>query len=127
MNPSDLRYAKSHEWVKLTDGIATVGITQFAVDQLTDVTYLELPKVGQSIGAGDEIGVIESVKSTSPIYTPVGGTVTEVNEAAVNDTSMINADPFGTGWLMKLQVDDGTTLDHLLTSEAYDAQIAAEG
>jgi glycine cleavage system H protein len=127
MDLNTLRYAKTHEWVKLDGDVATVGITRFAVDQLTDVTYLELPKVGKTFQAGDEFGVIESVKSTSPLYAPVAGEVIEVNAAAVNDTAVINADPYDAGWFIKLRLAPNAALDHLLTKEQYDAQLAAEG
>jgi glycine cleavage system H protein len=127
MDLNSLRYATSHEWAKLDGDVATVGITRFAVDQLTDVTYLELPKVGKVFKAGDEFGVIESVKSTSPLYAPVAGEVVEVNTAAVNDTAIINTDPYDLGWLIKLKVAPGAGFDHLLTKAQYDAQLAAEG
>ena len=127
MDESALRYAKTHEWAKLDGDVATVGITRFAVDQLTDVTYLELPKVGKVVKAGDEFGVIESVKSTSPLYAPVAGEVVAANTAAVTDTAVINADPYGAGWLVKIKLAPGATLDHLLTKAQYDAQLAAEG
>ncbi len=127
MDQSDLRYAKSHEWAAVANGEATVGITKFAVDQLTDVTYLELPKVGAAVTAGDEIGVIESVKSTSPIYAPVSGTVVAVNDAAVRDTGVVNADPFGAGWLVRIALAPTADFGHLLSKEQYDAQIASEG
>ncbi len=124
MDLASLRYAKSHEWAAVTDGIATVGITRFAVDQLTDVTYLELPKVGKTLAVGDEIGVIESVKSTSPIYAPVAGEVIEVNSAAVKDTGLINDDPYLKGWMIKVRLAPGASTDHLLDKATYDAQIA---
>src|SRR4051794_20751583 len=127
MDLSALRYAKTHEWAKLDGDTATVGITRFAVDQLTDVTYLELPKVGKAFKAGDEFGVIESVKSTSPLYAPAAGEVVAVNAAVVKDTAVINADPYDAGWLVKLKLAPGATLDHLLTKDQYDAQLAAEG
>jgi glycine cleavage system H protein len=124
MDLTALRYAKTHEWVSLAGDTATVGITRFAVDQLTDVTYLELPKVGKVLAAGDEFGVIESVKSTSPLYAPVAGEVVEVNTAAAADTGLINADPYEKGWLLKLKVAPNASLDHLLGKAEYDAQIA---
>jgi glycine cleavage system H protein len=123
-NPSDLRYATSHEWVKLDGDIATVGVTKFAVEQLTEPTFLELKKVGLTVKPGDEIGIIESVKSTSSIYAPVAGQVAEVNTAAVNDLAKVNDDPFGGGWMLKIKLAPGATLDHLLTATQYDAQIA---
>jgi glycine cleavage system H protein len=127
MDLSALRYAKSHEWAKKDGDTVTVGITRFAVDQLTDVTYLELPKVGKSFKAGDEFGVIESVKSTSPLYAPVAGEVVAANDAVERDTAVINADPYDAGWLIKLKLAPGAALDHLLTKDQYEAQIAAEG
>ncbi len=123
-NPTALRYAPSHEWVKLDGDVATVGVTKFAVEQLTEPTFLELKKVGLTVKPGDEIGIIESVKSTSSIYSPVAGQVTEVNSAAVNDLAKVNDDPFGSGWLLKVKLAPGATLDHLLTAAQYDAQIA---
>ncbi|MCU0702715.1 MAG: glycine cleavage system protein GcvH [Fimbriiglobus sp.] len=123
-NPATLRYATSHEWVKLDGDVATVGVTKFAVEQLTEPTFLELKKVGLTVKPGDEIGIIESVKSTSSIYAPVAGQVVEVNAAAVNDLAKVNDDPFGSGWMLKIQLAPGATLDHLLTAAQYDAQIA---
>jgi glycine cleavage system H protein len=127
MDLSSLRYARTHEWAKIDGDVATVGITRFAVDQLTDVTYLELPKVGKRFKAGDEFGVIESVKSTSPLYAPVAGEVVEVNAAAATDTSVINTDPYDLGWLIKLKLAPAAETDHLLTKDQYDARLAAEG
>lgn len=127
MDLSALRYAKSHEWAGLDGDTVTVGITRFAVDQLTDVTYLELPKVGKVVKAGDEFGVIESVKSTSSLYAPVAGEVVAVNTKAAADPAVVSADPYEAGWLIKLRVGPGATLDHLLTKDQYDAQLAAEG
>ena len=124
MDLSTLRYAPSHEWSAIDGDIVTVGITQFAVEQLTDVTYLELLKVGKTIKPGDEFGVVESVKSTSPLIAPVSGEVVEVNTAAVADTAILNADPFGKGWLLKVRLSPGATLDHLLSKAQYDKQIS---
>lgn len=126
MDLSSLRYATSHEWVAVENGVATVGISQFAVDQLTDVTYLELPKVSTTVAVGDELGIIESVKSTSSIYAPVAGKVIAVNDSASKDTSIINADPFGNGWLLKIELAPGATVDHLLTPQQYGVQIAGQ-
>ena len=124
MDLSTLRYAPTHEWAKRDGDVVTVGVTAFAVEQLTDVTYLELPKVGKTCKAGDEFGVIESVKSTSSLYAPVAGEVIEVNDAAAKDTAVVNADPFGGGWMVKFKLAPGATLDHLLTKDAYDAQVS---
>jgi len=134
-NPSNLRYASSHEWAKLDGDIVTVGITKFAIEQLTEPTYLELPKVGKVLKAGDEFGIIESVKSTSPIYAPVAGEVVERNELLLEDKakkrdadlSLVNDDPFGRGWMIKIRLAPGATLDHLLTKDQYEQQLASEG
>ena len=123
-NPTDLRYATSHEWAKRDGDTVTVGVTKFAVEQLTEPTFLELKKVGLAVKPGDEIGIIESVKSTSSIYAPVAGEVVAVNAAAVNDLAKVNDDPFGGGWMVKIKLAPGATLDHLLTAAQYDAQIA---
>lgn len=124
MDYSKLRFAPSHEWAQLDGDIVTVGVTAFAVEQLTDVTYLELPKVGKVCKPGEEFGVIESVKSTSSLYAPVAGEVVEVNEAAAKDTAIVNADPFGKGWMVKFKLAAGANLNHLLTKDAYDAQVS---
>ena len=127
MDLSKLRYTKSHEWADLQTDVCTVGITQFAVEQLTDVTYLELPPVGKRLKAGDEFGVVESVKSTSALLAPVDGEVVDVNAEVLKDNALINADPYGKGWMIRIRVPAGTTLDHLLTAEQYAQQIASEG
>ncbi len=129
MVPKDLRYAKTHEWARLEGELCTVGITQFAVEQLTDVVAVELPKVGKPVTASDEkgFGVIESVKAVSDLYAPVGGAVAEVNQAAIDDPTVVSGDPYGKGWLIKVKVVPGTTLDHLLTAEQYEQQIASQG
>ncbi len=123
-NPTDLRYAATHEWVKLDGDIATVGVSKFAVEQLTEPTFLELAKRGKSVRESEEIGVIESVKSTSSIYSPLPGEVIEVNQAALDNLALVNEDPFGAGWLLKLKVAPDVSLDHLLDAGQYDAQIA---
>ena len=124
MDLNALRYAPTHEWAKLDGDIVTVGVSAFAVEQLTDVTYLELPKVGKVYKPGDEFGVIESVKSTSSLYSPVAGEVVAVNDAAAKDTAIVNADPFGSGWMVKFKLAAGANLNHLLTKDAYDAQVS---
>lgn len=127
-----LRYSKTHEWARQDGDVVTVGITQFAVEQLTEPTFLDLPKVGKALKAGEEAGVIESVKSTSGVNAPVAGEVVEVNTKLQDDPaakrkadlSLVNTDPFGEGWMFKLKVAPGTTLDGLLSKAEYDAQIA---
>jgi len=123
-NPANCRYAASHEWAKLEGDTATIGVTKFAVEQLTEPTFLELKKAGLTVKIGDELGIIESVKSTSSIYAPVLGEVVEVNQAAIQNLALVNDDPFGAGWLVKIKLGPGANLDHLLSSEQYDAQIA---
>lgn len=135
MNPADLRYAPTHEWVKREGEIVTIGITKFAIEQLTEPTFLELPEVGKMLVAGKPLGIIESVKSTSDIYSPVTGAVVERNELLLEnpaakrkaDLSLVNDDPFGRGWLLKVKLTPGETLDHLLTASQYDDQLASEG
>ena len=124
MNPKELRYAPSHEWAKLDGETVTVGVTKFAVEQLTEPTFLELKKAGLMVRPGDEIGIIESVKSTSSIYSPVLGEIVEVNTAALNDLTLVNDDPFGKGWLIKVKIGPGANLDHLMSAAQYEAQIA---
>jgi glycine cleavage system H protein len=123
-NPTDCKYATSHEWARLDGDTVTIGVTKFAVEQLTEPTFLELKKPGLMLKIGDELGIIESVKSTSSIYSPVIGELVEVNTKAVNDLSLVNEDPFGTGWLLKIKMGPGANLSHLLSAAQYDEQIA---
>ena len=135
MNPPDLRYAPTHEWARLNGDVVTVGITKFAVEQLTEPTFLELPKIGQELTAGKPLGIIESVKSTSDIYAPVAGAVVERNESLIDDPTTkhrgdlapVNDDPFGKGWLVKIRIAPGANLNHLLTAKQYDEQLASDG
>lgn len=127
MDPQTLRYAKSHEWAMLEGDVCTIGITQFAVEQLTDVIYIDLPDVDDPVANGDSFGEIESVKAVSDLYAPVTGDVIAVNEKLQNDPTIISKDPYKAGWLIKVKVEKGTTLDHLMTLQQYQAQIATEG
>lgn len=127
MDPKNLRYAKSHEWASLEGDVCTVGISKFAVEQLTDVVYIDLPDVGDNVFAGDSFGEIESVKAVSDLYSPVNGEVSEINTRLQNDPSAVANDPFGAGWMIKIKVDPGSNLDHLMTLEQYEKQIASEG
>lgn len=132
MDLNALRYAATHEWAKLDGDVVTVGITPFAVEQLTEPTFLDLPKVGKTLKVGQEAGVIESVKSTSGVNSPVAGDVVEINVALIDDPatkrkgdlSLVNTDPLGAGWMFKVKLAAGATLDHLLTKEQYEKQIA---
>ena len=119
--PEDLKYAKSHEWARLENGVVTVGITDHAQAELTDIVYLELPEVGKAVEVGDEVAVVESVKSASDIYSPVSGEVVEVNEKAAEDPGVVNNDAFGDGWLFKVKGTDG--LGDLLDAAGYTDQI----
>ncbi|MBM3981385.1 MAG: glycine cleavage system protein GcvH [Planctomycetes bacterium] len=126
-NPTDLRYSATHEWAKLEGDVVTVGVTAFAIEQLTEPTYLELKPVGTQFQPGDKLGVIESYKSTSDLYSPVAGTVVERNDAVTKDPKPVNDDAFGAGWMVKIKLAPGATLNHLLTAAQYDAQLASEG
>ena len=125
--PSELRYAKSHEWVRVEeDGSLVVGISDHAQDQLGDVVYVELPDTGQILSVGDEAGVVESVKAASDVYTPVSGEVIEINPLLEDDPEIINTQPYEDGWFYKLQPSDIDELDDLMTSEDYSQFINAE-
>ena len=119
-SPDDRRYSESHEWHKLDGDILTIGLTKFAVDQLTDVTYVEMKEPGTSIDAGDSVGEVESVKTTSDVYCAAGGEITEVNEALSDDPGLINSDPYGDGWLVRVRISDASPVDALLTAASYD-------
>ena len=128
MKPEQLRYNPSHEWVGVSseDGqrIAVVGITAFALEQLTDLVYMALPKVGQKITAGQEFGEVESVKAVSPLYSPVSGEVVAVHSELVDHLDSLAADPYNNGWIIKLKISDGESLDNLLTYDQYQKQCA---
>lgn len=118
--PQDLFYAKTHEWVSLDDEIATVGITNFAQSQLSDLTFVELPEVGVKFSAGDEAAVVESVKAAADVNAPVGGEVIEINSALEDDPELINKDPFGAGWLFKLKVVNEAEVDDMMDADSYE-------
>ena len=127
MDPKNLRFAPTHEWASLEGDVCTIGISKFAVEQLTDVVYLDLPDVGDHVFEGDSFGEVESVKAVSDLYSPVDGEITAVNEKLVNDPSGVANDPYGEGWLIKVKVEPGATLDHLMSLEQYEKQVASEG
>jgi len=124
MVPQDLRYTKDHEWVRLSGDSATVGITQFAAEQLGDIVFVELPAVGSSVTALATFGVVESVKAVSDLFSPLSGSVSEVNQALAGQPELVNTDPYGGGWMLKLTVADAGQLAELLDPAAYDALIA---
>ena len=113
-----LKYSEEHEWIAVQDGVATIGVTDYAADKLGDVVFVELPAVGTEVAAGAVVGEIESTKSVGELYAPVSGTVVEINDAAVDDPSLVNGEPFEGGWLIKVSVVDGAT-DALLDRDAY--------
>ena len=123
--PSDLRYAKSHEWVRVAGDTATVGITDHAQHELTDVVFVELPQVGRKVKAGESCAVVESVKTASDIYSPVSGEVTEANKAVVDNPALVNSEPYSGGWFFKLKLLDPTEVNSLLTPDTYRKQISA--
>ncbi|MFO5476539.1 MAG: glycine cleavage system protein GcvH, partial [Dolichospermum sp.] len=121
--PQDLRYLDSHEYVRLDDDIATIGITQFAIEQLGDIVFLELPNTGDTITKGDTFGTIESVKAVETLNSPITGTVIERNEALLNAPEQVADDPYGEGWFIKVRVDDAAEIDDSLTAEQYEALV----
>jgi len=125
MVPTDRRYTKEHEWVKAGDDGVTVGITEFAQEQLGDIVYVELPEVGKKVAQGDVLGTIESVKAVSEIYAPVGGEVTAVNSALDGAPEKVNADPHGEGWYCRMKLGDASEVEALMDAEGYEELIAA--
>ena len=125
-NPTDLRFAESHEWVRVEGSTATIGISEFAVKELTDLTYVELPAVGKVFKAKQVFGVVESVKAASDLYAPVSGKVTKVNTALESDLSVLSTDPFGQGWMIQVELADPSEVDQLLDAAAYAKFCAAE-
>ena len=126
MDPQTLRYTKTHEWAHLDAGVCTVGLTQFAVDQLQDIIFIDLPDVDDPVMQADSFAEIESVKSVNDLYAPVTGDIIEVNEKLETDPSVITKDPYGKGWIVKIKMDPDARTDHLLTFEQYQQQIASE-
>ncbi len=121
--PAELKYAKSHEWVRVSGDIATVGITDHAQHELTDVVFVELPAVGRKLKAGEACAVVESVKTASDIYSPVSGEVLEANQAIVSNPALVNTDPYGAGWFYKIKLSQPAELNNLLSSADYQKQI----
>jgi len=126
MDPQTAKYSKSHEWVILDGEEATIGISDFAVKQLTDLVYIELPEVGKTISAGEEFGVVESVKAASDLYAPISGEVIAANTDLEDDLAALSEDPFGKGWMIKMKVSDPAELDSLMDRAAYDAHCQSE-
>jgi glycine cleavage system H protein len=123
--PTDRKYSQTHEWFKVEGDVVTVGITRHAVDALTDITYVQMKPAGTKIAAGGGIGEVESVKTTSDIYSAVAGEVTEVNKSLADDPAQLNADPYGKGWLLKIKMSDKGGLAGLMDAAKYDATAGA--
>ena len=127
MNPPDLKYSEEHEWLRMeSDEVATIGITEFAVESLGDIVFLDLPDVDAQLTRSEKLGEVESVKAVSDIYSAISGRVVERNEEAVDAPELVNDDPYEKGWLLKLAVTDASELDSLMTAEQYEAFLASQ-
>lgn len=128
MKPEELLFSETHEWVQIEDAdgvkVATIGISAFAVEQLTDLVFMELPPLGKHVAAGEEFGEVESVKAVSPMYSPVDGEIIEVNRELPDQLEMLNQDPYGAGWIVKIRLTDETVLSKLMDFGAYQQQCA---
>ena len=124
--PEDSRYAKSHEYVHVENGVGTVGITDYAQKELGDVVFVELPQVGSTLEAGDELGSIESVKAVSELFAPVTGEVVEINENLATKPELVNTDPYGDGWMIRIRLSDASEVDELMNAEEYEEYIQTE-
>lgn len=121
--PEDLRYSKEHEWIRVANGSGTIGITDFAQQELGDVVFVELPAIGTVVSPGQAFGVVESVKAVSDIYAPVAGTVTEVNERLASEPELLNQDPFGESWLVRVRLADPGQVDALMDAAGYSTYV----
>ena len=121
--PEELLYTEDHEWIRVENGVATMGITDFAQSELGDVVFVELPDVDEELNQGDAMGVVESVKAVSDIYMPVGGTIVETNEEVLDAPELVNTDPYGEGWLIKIQLSDESELEALMSAEEYEGTL----
>lgn len=124
--PSGLKYSREHEWVKVEDNIALVGITDFAQDELGDVVYVELPDVGTEVEANNTFGVVESVKAVSDLYSPVTGTVTEVNDRLNDEPELVNSEPYEEAWMLRIEMSDPSEVDGLLDADEYKSFVEEE-
>lgn len=126
MNPEDLRYTPSHEWVRIDGETGTIGITDHAQKELGEIVYLEMPEVGHVFNADDEFGTVESVKAVSELFTPVSGEVVAINKAAVSEPGIVNDDPYGDGWLIKLKLSTDEEIHKLMSADQYAEYVSAE-
>ena len=124
MNPEDLKYSKEHEWARVDGNTVTIGITQFAAEQLGDVVYVDLPESGADVEQFGKFGEIESVKTVSDLFSPVGGKIIEVNAAVKDNPEKVNEDTYGDGWLMKIEISDQSQIDNLMDADGYESHIA---
>lgn len=122
--PAQLRYTKDHEWVSLDGNIATIGITEFAQRELGDIVYVEVESIGKALEAGAVFGTVEAVKTVSDLFLPVSGTVTELNPALANEPELVNSDPYGEGWMVKMTVNNPADVEALMDAAAYEASVA---
>jgi glycine cleavage system H protein len=121
--PGDLKYSKEHEWVRLEGDVAVIGITQFAQDELGDIVYVEQPKIGDTVSQNEQFGVVESVKTVSDLYSPVSGEIVEVNDEVSSSPELINKEPYGAGWIVKIKTSDAAELDNLLSADDYKSMV----
>lgn len=119
--PNDLKYTKNDEWVRIEGDTGTLGVTDYAQEQLNDIVFVELPSIGATLGKGESFGVVESVKAASDVFMPMGGTITEVNSALESEPELINTDPFGAGWVLKFKIANSSDADDLMDATAYAA------
>ncbi|MFN8176514.1 MAG: glycine cleavage system protein GcvH [bacterium] len=124
--PREMRYTKEHEWVLVDDGVAIVGVTDFAQSELGDIVYVELPSVGTRVSAMETLGNVESVKSVSDLYSPVSGVVADINTRLADEPELVNSDPYGEGWMVRIEPSDPTEMDQLLSADEYSDYIGAE-
>ena len=122
--PSNLRYTKEHEWIKLDGNVATIGITDYAQKELGDIVYIEVESIGKPLKAGDVFGTVEAVKTVSDLFLPVDGTITELNAALANSPESVNSDPYGEGWMVKMTVNNPADVEALMDSATYGTQVA---
>jgi glycine cleavage system H protein len=121
--PKDLLFTEDHEYARIVDGVATIGVSEYAQEQLGDITYLELPQVGDSVSKGGSIGVIEAVKAASDIYSPVSGEIIEINSDLESNPELVNQDCYGKGWIVKVKMSNNTEASSLMNSDAYKAHV----
>ena len=123
--PTDLKYTQDHEWLRVEDGLAVVGVTDFAQGELGDVVFVEIETEGEELGKGETFGTVEAVKTVSDLFMPVGGEVVEINEALADEPELVNKDPYGKGWMIKVKMKDEVELDELLSADEYQKMIEA--